>query len=123
MLQKKNSLASEITCKDDFETENNVFANRIVFVLVKLDKSAEDSEAVGAGEETGHKFHFASTAVQSCSTQDYELLILSVSVIHVLLFRGNIANVVLPCYRLVCHGLLRNPYNQGTKSPQTTFGP
>lgn len=105
MPRKKNSLASEITCKDDFHAENNVFANRIVFTLIKLDKSTEVSEAVaaahivGAGEEAGHKFHSASTALQSFSTQDYELLILSVSIIPVLLFEGNIATVVLPRYR------------------------
>lgn len=109
--------------------ESSVFADWVVFMLIKLDKSAEVSEAVraacivGAGEETGHKFHFASTAVQSCETQDYELLILLVSIIPLLLLGGNVATVVLPCYRLVCHNLLRTPYNQGTKSSQITFGP
>ena len=82
-----------------------------------MDKSAEVSEAVGAacivgaGEETGDKFRFASTAVQGYTTQGYKLLIFPVSVIPVLLFGGSIATDVLPCYRLVCRGLLRTSRN------------
>lgn len=100
-------------------------------MLVKLNRSAQVSEAVGAafivgaGEETGHKFHFASTAVEGCSTQDYELLILSVEFIPTLLFfwGGNVATVVLPWHCVVGHSLLRTPSNQGTRSLQTTLGP
>lgn len=104
---------------------DNVFANQFVFTLTKLDRIAKVSEAVRAAgvvgaQEPGHEFHFASTAAQSCHTKGYELLILSA--VLVLLFVGNVATVVRPCLCLVCHGLMRTPSNQGTKSLQTIFG-
>lgn len=83
-------------------------------MLVKLNRSAQVSEAVGAasivgaGEETGHKFHFASAAVEGCSTQDYELLILSVSFISMLLFFGECSYC---CLALVLCSWSQSPEN------------
>lgn len=80
------------------QTEGDVFTNWIIFMLIKLDRIPEVSETaciVEAGEETGHKFYFASLAVQSCSIQDYELLIFSVSIIPMSLLKGNLTTVVL----------------------------
>lgn len=78
--------------------QSDVFTNWIIFMLIKLNRIPEASETafiVEAGEETGHKFCFASLAVQSCSIQDYDLLIFSVSIIPMSLFKGKLTTVVL----------------------------